>query len=111
MNEQQNNTAGYETSDVSTRNLFIASASLIVVIVIIIVVLNEIFVASTEREITESVLRPESAELRELRAREIETLNSYKMLDEENGIVQIPIERAMQLMSEEAFEEQVQTSP
>ncbi len=108
MNEpHQHNSEGYETSDVPSRNLFIALATLIVVIVVILIALNEIFIASTEREITESVLKPESAELRELRAKETETLNSYKMLDEEQGIVQIPITRAMQLMSEEEFQKKM----
>ena len=96
--------ASYEKSDVSTRKLFIAATVLVLSIVVIIVALNSFFLSSKEKQVYESVLKPASVELRELRARENETLTSYKMLDERNGVVQIPIERAMQLLAEEEFE-------
>ncbi len=99
-------TSGYETSDVSSRKLFIATVVVIVFMVAIVLGLNSFFIASKEKQVKDVVLKPESAELRELRAREMEALNSYKILDERKGIVQIPIERAMKLLAEEAFEKQ-----
>ena len=40
--------------------------------------------------------------LEELRAREAEVLNSYKILDSVSGVYGIPIRRAMELVSDEA---------
>ena len=100
----ESNKSAYEKSDVSTKKLFIASGSVVVFIAIIIIALNSFFLASKEKQVYESVLKPTSTELRELRARENETLTSYKMLDERNGVVQIPVERAMKLLAEEAFD-------
>ena len=94
----------YEKSDVATKKLFIAAGSLVIFIVVIIVALNSFFLASKEQQIYDAVLKPTSTELRELRVRENEALTTYKMLDKQNGVVQIPIERAMKLMADEAFE-------
>ncbi len=43
-----------------------------------------------------------SMELIELRQQEYETLNSYAELDADEGLYRIPIQRAMELMVEEA---------
>jgi len=90
----------YERSDTSKRNLFLTAGTILVIIAIIIVALNEIFIATTENKVYETVLTPESTELRNLRANETKVLNSYKLLDESQEILQIPIDRAMQLMAE-----------
>jgi hypothetical protein len=52
------------------------------------------------------VLKPESAPLRDLRAREMETLTTYKVLDPVKSVYRIPISRAMELMADEAYQEQ-----
>ncbi|MBN1479916.1 hypothetical protein EH223_18490 [candidate division KSB1 bacterium] len=98
---------GYEKSDVSIRKVFLWAGGTVVGIVIIVVLLNALFIDATEKQVYESVLRPESIELRDLRAREIETLTSYRILDEQKGIVQIPVERAMQLVADEEFAKQL----
>ena len=98
---------GYEKSDVSIKKVFMWAGFIVVSIVVVVIVLNSFFISSMEKEVYNSVLKPESVELRDLRAREIETLTSYKMLDETNGVVQIPIERAMQLLADEAFQKQL----
>ena len=104
MNDLENNKVGYETSDISTRNLYISGGVLIVLLIVIIVGLNELFLANREQEVSEKVLQADSSELRELEAREAEALHSYEMLDRENDVVQIPIDRAMQLVAEEDFQ-------
>ena len=98
-------TQGYEKSDISVKKAFIWAGIIVVSIVVIIIFLNSVFISEVEKEVYQAVLKPESIELRDLRARETETLTSYKVIDEQNGVVQIPIERAMQLLSEEAFED------
>ena len=105
MNDLENNTVGYETSDISTRNLYISGGVLVVLLIVIIVGLNELFLANREQEVTDKVRQVQSSELRELQAREAEALHSYKMLDQQNGVVQIPIDRAMQIIAEEDFEQ------
>jgi hypothetical protein len=52
----------------------------------------------------EKVLVPVSEDLKNLHIQEDQELNSYKYLDRNQGIVQIPIGRAMQLITEEAAE-------
>ena len=56
----------------------------------------------TEREVYEKVLVPVSADLKNLHNQEDEELNSYKYIDRDKGVVQIPIARAMQLIASEA---------
>ena len=98
----------YEKSDVRPGGLFISALVTIVVVVIIIVALNEIFISTKEQQIYTSVLSVESTELRELRAREMEVLTGYKVLDEKKGIYQIPIDRAIQLEADKAFQIKMQ---
>ncbi len=97
----------YEKSDVPMKSLFMWAGGIVIGLALILIILNSMFTASKEQQVQDSVLKPESVELRDLRARETETLNSYKVIDEANGVVQIPIDRAMQLLAEEAFEENI----
>lgn len=98
---------GYEKSDISIKKVFAWAGAIAASIIVIVIILNSFFINQMEKQVYENVLKPESVELRDLRAREIETLTSYKMLDEMNGVVQIPIERAMQVLADEAFEKQL----
>ncbi|MBD3233306.1 MAG: hypothetical protein GF315_06235 [candidate division Zixibacteria bacterium] len=100
------NDAGYEKTDVDLRNIIGYAVASVIVIVVVIVLMYEYFISAQEKMVYEAVLKPESAELRELRAREDEELNSYALLDEEEGRYRIPIDRAMKLMSEEAYAEE-----
>jgi hypothetical protein len=99
---------GYEKSDVSIKKVFMWASGIALSIIVVVIILNSFFISEMEKQVYESVLKPESVELRDLRAREIETLTSYKVLDEFNGVIQIPVERAMQLIADEAFEKQLQ---
>jgi hypothetical protein len=94
---------GYEKKDISIGKVIITIVISVLSLAVILVLLNSYFTASTEEQIYDAVLRPESAALRELRAREEETLNSYGRLDSAAGAYRIPIDRAMQLMADEAF--------
>ena len=61
------------------------------------------FMIEKENIVYETNLKPVSADLREIHSMETETLTNYKLLDKDNGIYQIPIDRAMQLIAEESF--------
>ena len=112
MNEfsdkHENVEIAYEHSDVNMKKLFFAGFVIVAILSIIVIVLNELFISSAESEFYSLVYKPVSKELRELRAKETETLNTYKSIDSEKGIYQIPIDRAMELMADEAFQKRLQ---
>ena len=94
---------GYEKSDVNLKKVFLYGILGIIFLIIVIIFVVDQFTAVKEEVIYEQVLRPESAPLRELRAREIEELGSYKLLNPTDSVFRIPIERAKQLMADEAY--------
>jgi hypothetical protein len=93
--------SGYEKKDVNIPVIISVSVVSIVILVVMIVVLADFFQIQKESMVYDSVLSQESKELVELRTIEFETLNNYKLLDAEKGVYQIPIKRAMQLLTEE----------
>lgn len=95
--------SGYERRDANLKIILLISLAGVAFIVFSIIMVDSIFLAEKEQIIYETVLRPESAALRDLRAREDEVLNSYKLLDPATGTYQIPIERAMDLVANEAY--------
>ncbi len=56
----------------------------------------------------QKVLVPVSEDLQNLRTQENELLNGYKYIDRNNGVIQIPIDRAMQLVAQEAAANKLQ---
>jgi hypothetical protein len=102
INHQSNN-SGYEKSDLRVNKVVIYGVIAVIVFVAIIVFLMDYFVTTREEIVYETVLKPESAALRDLRAREGEILNSYQVLDSVNDVYRIPIERAMKLIAEEDY--------
>jgi hypothetical protein len=92
---------GYEKHDINVPKVIGISVLLIIILVGILIVLNDFFVSEKEKVVYETLLKPESNELLDLRATELDILNSYKTLDAEKGTYQIPIERAMQLLADE----------
>lgn len=99
---------GYEKKDVNVRKTVIACLAMVVVLVGSVFVLDEVFFYAKEHVYYKEVLKPESKQLRDLHARETETLNNYKVIDREKGVYQIPIERAMELMAREAYQARLQ---
>lgn len=98
--------SGYEKRDINLRATIIVGSIIVLLIAVFLIMLRSIFVLSSEKMVQDLVLRPESTPLRELRARETETLTSYKLLDAEKKVYRIPISRAMELMAEEAYRAQ-----
>jgi hypothetical protein len=52
----------------------------------------------------ESANKPEPSQLKELRTRETQQLSDYRYLNRDKGVVQIPVDRAMQVIVQEAAE-------
>ncbi len=95
--------AGYDRSDINTKKLLIWAIICVVFVIASVIFVVQYFDVVRENEVYNKVLKPESVPLRELRAHEEQVLNSYKLLDPDKGVYQIPIDRAMKLMADEAY--------
>jgi len=95
--------SGYEKKDVNIRQILWWTIGLVVAIAISLVLLNEFFLSVKEEMIYEEVLKPESISLRDVRAKEDLLLNSYAVVDSTKGIYRIPIDRAIELVAQEAY--------
>jgi hypothetical protein len=105
--EQPNKTGnGYEKRDVKVGAAFAVGGVVVLIIAIMVVTLNDVFVLDKEEMMYSASLAPESTALRELRDKETETLTTYKSLDPTKGFYRIPIARAMELLANEAYQEQ-----
>jgi hypothetical protein len=100
--EEKKQQVGYEKRDVNIKVLFLVAAVIVTAIVLSLIGLNEYFFAVKEEVVYENVLKPESETLRKLRAKEDEILGSYQLIDSVQGVYRIPIERAMELVVQEA---------
>lgn len=101
---QAGESEGYEKKDVNTAWIITITLISIGFLTVIGIALNEFFLISKEDQVYEATLKPGSAALRDLHAREEEALNSYKVIDSSKDQYQIPIDRAMELMADEAFQ-------
>jgi len=99
--------SGYETKDVNILKVVLSGIVGTLILVIMLLYLMDYFTAAKEEMVYEAVLRPESVPLRELHARETEELHSYAVLDQQKGVYRIPIERAMKLMADEAYQKRL----
>ncbi len=95
--------SGYEKRDINMNKIALYAVLSVLVVAVVLIFLLDYYTAVREEIVYEAVLKPISTDLRELKAREAEELGSYKLLDKEKGIYQIPIERAMMLMAEDAY--------
>lgn len=95
---------GFSEDRVSVAWITTIALLTIVVIATFAIVINEMFIVSKEQLLYEQDLSKESTALRDLRARETEELNSYRILDADSARYQIPIERAMQLLADSAYQ-------
>ncbi|MBU0982690.1 MAG: hypothetical protein KKA42_02400 [candidate division Zixibacteria bacterium] len=102
--------SGYEKRDVNVNKVVFIGVMSIIIVVVAIFFVVDYFSVAREEVFQDMVLNPKSVPLRELRAREEEELNSYKVLDSTRNEYRIPIARAMELMADEAYREQT-TSP
>lgn len=93
---------GYEKRDVSIRNLVLITVICVIVVVVSMIWVKSFFTQVTEETVYQMVLKPGSLTLQELRAREDEALNKYRIIDLGKGVYQIPIDSAMAILAREA---------
>jgi hypothetical protein len=87
-------------------SVVVISATIFVIILFGFLLFNEVTDDFKKKISMDAALSPAAIQLRDIQEREKDTLSSYKMLDEAQGIVQIPIERAVQLIIEESLARQ-----
>jgi hypothetical protein len=89
-----------------TRNIVIVLSGILgfLLLVVTLMWLRSYFEVVRNRTVHRAVLSVENPKLKALRVREEEQLNSYGWVDEERGVVRIPIEQAMGLLVQEARE-------
>lgn len=73
----------------------------IAALVLVFVGTQAYFNHSRDREIYQNVLKPVGQDLNDLRARENSQLHTYRVINKATGQVQLPIERAMELLATE----------
>jgi hypothetical protein len=93
----------YESRDISVDRVVAVGLIGIILLVIILVVLNQFFILNRNELVQQVALKPQAKALIDLRAREDETLNSYKVLDPQQAIYQIPIAQAMKALADSAY--------
>jgi hypothetical protein len=106
MTDVPTTNSGYDKREVNVRAAILIGAVIVLVIAVFLIVLSDIFVLKKEQMMYDYVLKPESAPLRDLRAREMEELTTYKLLDPAKRIYRIPLSRAMELMADESYRNQ-----
>lgn len=90
--------------------LFVSVAVTLTALVAVVIAVNEFFKATFEREIATKVLEPPNSELRSLRAMEKQRLTQYQWVSEKDGVVRIPIDRAIALTLKDYQEGRVRTA-
>ena len=100
----------YEQRDVRMRPLLAAVAALGAMVGIAVLAMAGLFGLLADQSQREPLALPSSSQppiegqLDQLRAQEEEVLTEYAWVDRQQGIVRIPIERAMKLMASEEGE-------
>lgn len=107
--EQDDHAVDYEKSDANLKIVLLVSLVGVVLLVFGVILVDNLFELTKQEIVYDTVLKPESIPLRDLRAREDEVLNSYKVLDSSKGVYQLPIDRAMELVADEAYQAQQQS--
>ncbi len=105
---EQNLNTGYEKRDVNVSKIIAYTILVLIFIGGVIIGVTEYFNYYAHKLEYQVILSKPSDELKELRARENKILNNYELLDYSKGIYRIPIERAMKLMADEAYEKEQQ---
>ena len=73
-----------------------------ILLFVIIVMLQAVFYRAEQRELAKKVYSQPFEALQQLDATQLEQLNSYGWISQPEGIVHLPIERAMELIAAES---------
>lgn len=101
---------GYDTADPPALSLGGFVIAFILLLAVIFGATAAYFEWAWDRQVDEAVLEKPSDALKELRAREDVQLKTYGYIDDKKTIVQLPLDRAMELVAQEAAEGKVKYS-
>jgi hypothetical protein len=90
-----------EERDPKTSSTLIVGAVGVILLGVVILLLQVLFHRTAEAERWRKVVSQQPEQLRQLRTQQLDQLNSYRWVDEQGGVVTIPIERAMGLVVRE----------
>ncbi|MFQ3596740.1 MAG: hypothetical protein SNJ55_10100 [Chloroherpetonaceae bacterium] len=99
----------YEKEDVNARVIIIMFIIGTITIGTIMFLLSEYFTARKEAQL-QTANAVVSSTYRDVRAREEERLNAYKLVNEKDGVYQIPIGEAMKLLATEDYQKRLKAS-
>ncbi len=98
MGEPMQGATGRETSDPNTPVTLVAAIVGAILLVVIVLLLEAYYFKAERDENQRKVVAVVPEELAQARASQLGLLNSYRWIDEKQGVVGIPIERAMELV-------------
>jgi hypothetical protein len=91
-----------EGADPKVGITLVVGALGVILTVVIILALQVLFYRTAQREFVTKVVEVGSEKLRNAESAQREMLEGYRWVDRENGVVALPIERAMELIVEES---------
>ena len=95
---------GFERSEPRAGFIAAIGGAIMITLVLVIAGVQAYYDHVRDQQIFVKQLEPVSEDLKALRAREAQQLHSYQYIDRAKGTVRIPIERAMDLLIQEAHE-------
>lgn len=99
---------GYDKQEPKAGIIAGLTVATFVALIAVILGVQAYFDNAREAQIFREQQAPIADDLKNLRNAEDEALNSYKVIDKQNKVVQIPIKRAMELVAKEAAEGKLQ---
>lgn len=93
--------SGYERRDVNLLIITVLAVTCVLLVVGFAIGLNDYFLFTKDRIYFDQVASQRSPEVVELEKEQQRLLTSFGVVDEEQGIYRIPIDRAMDLLVEE----------
>lgn len=93
---------GFDRAEPSARAIAVFAIGSLVLLVLTILAIQQYFDHIWNQAVYEKVLAPPSEQLREVRGRDDWNLTHYMFMDKASGQVRIPVDRAMELMLQDA---------
>ena len=91
-----------EERDPKSGITLIVGAVGVILLAVVIILLQVLFYRTAEAERWRKVVSQQPEELRRVQAEQLERINGYRWVDEQNGVDAIPVDRAMVLVIQEA---------
>ena len=90
-----------ESDPKSTPTLLVGAVGMILLMVIVLLV-EVLYQRTTQAEIYRKVISEQPLELRQVQAEQLDQLNDYSWISQPEGVAAIPIDRAIDLVVEDA---------